>query len=254
MLVKQPQQELNALADQLHIYEDGERFKIVGSDLEFRYNVSPGDTLWQKASCVTPGKTAQGFEHKHITILTQGSHAVSPHLNLPYFCYFQGDFPGDSFSIVSRHAESVIDATPIIDVRNPYKPRRRTRETIIDSINKANLPPGRLFSRYGELTYRIYDASLHDRVAIYIESMGVIANVFKTRPHGTFELQCIFNVGNSFDQIKSFPVRYFNGFLARPIVTLRSGEFTESGTWENTRPSIPLATPENTNTHCHYCF
>lgn len=237
--------------EQLQTYNSGPRFKVEGSDLEFRYVPFTPERLWKKARCVTPGKTAEGFDHNKITIVTQGTHAISPHLDLPYFCYVEGDAYDDFYSVFSRRAVSPSMLKPVIDVRNPWKPKRVTLASIQASLgsNEDNLIHSEtlrksFFTRYGELDYVVYEATQRKCYGIYIPKFSVIANAFETE-QGKLELQCMFNVGNSFSQQLSFPTKTAFGYIARPIVSLVIGEFTEQGLWVNSAPSFAGSEQEN---------
>lgn len=229
---------------QLQIYNNGPRFKVQGSDLEFRYVPSSPETRWRKARCVTPGKTAEGFEHSKITIVTQGTHAISPHLDLPYFCYVSGDSIDDFYSVFTRGAVSPSLVRPVIDIRNPWKPKRVTLASIEEDLVRSKVAKQSLFTRYGVLDYFVYEAVQRKCYGVYIPKLGVIANLFETE-QGKLELQCMFNVGNSFSQQLSFPTKTALGYIARPIVTLVMGEFTEQGLWVNKIPD--LTDSEQTN-------
>lgn len=223
-------------------------FTIFGSSLHFKYRPYNEDWRWKNARCVEKGKILN-LDKSRISILTQGTHAITPYLDLPYFVHFHGDIKNVddiSYSIISRLKGPNENDRPIIDVRNPYKPVR-SQYTIADMTEmgtwKSTYP---LQTPYGTRECRIIEVSTKNVIKVFIPDFNVIANVFLTTNstanvgrgfcppefQGGLALQCMFNVGNSFAQSLYFPTKGpCDNYIARPIVSLLYGDFTEQGLW-----------------------
>lgn len=226
--------DLEKISLDIFILKKGKTFKIRDCDLEFRLdqtNLEP-KAKWFRARCVTPGKDKHGFDNHRITIYTQGTHGYSPFLDFPYVCYFQGDEPSSPFSVISRY-DAVTKQPSILDLSNPYKPRRLKTETVQKALEEQGSREFLLESRYGVLKVQIYQVDGPNKFRVFIPSMNIVATVFRTV--AGLELQCMFNVGNSLGRLGSFPVEAPNGYLRRPIVSTKQGYFSEGGTWVPTR-------------------
>lgn len=226
--------DLEKIAIDIHRLKSGKTFKIHDCDLDFRFdptNLEP-KSKWFRAQCVTPGKDKHGFDHSRISIYTQGTHGYSPFLELPYVCYFQGDTPNSPFSVISR-VDKVTGQPSILDLSNPYKPRRLKTEDVLKQIDDMESREFLLDTRYGVLKARIYDVTCPNEIKVLLLEKNIVATVFKTI--AGLELQCMFNVGNSLSRMGTFPVATVSGYLRRPIVSTKQGYFSETGTWTTTK-------------------
>lgn len=214
-------------------------FSIMGSKLEFReYPKLPGQK-WYKARCVTLGLDKDDFPHSEIVILTQGRWACTGYLDLPYFIYFQGDDDSSPHSVFGRESLAP-DRQVVYDIRNPYKPVGVDVHSLVDEITRKGLydKPYRIPTRYGELKAYLVGTPNNPNeksVVLYFPKLKVVAKAFITVCN-SFELQCMYNVGNMFSSRSTVPIRTISKegaieYRRLPIFEMGKGYIDNEGLW-----------------------